>query len=236
MHQPNHLPWLGYFHKMVFSDVFVFLDSVQYTPKTYTNRCLISNGGKEVRLSVPVSLESWDTAITGVQIDTRKFAHKHLESFRHAYGKCKAFDTIMDVIRPHYEIGVSNLAEFNIGLIKSLAAYFDLTPSFVRLSELGIESQKNSLLIDVAQACGADIFVSGVGAKDYISGHENEYTGAGVRLAYQNFVHPQYRQRFPNFVKGCSIIDLAFNAGDSASEIISAQAEPNFVEWQPEDS
>ena len=30
MHQPNYVPWLGYFHKLARCDTFVHLDTVQF--------------------------------------------------------------------------------------------------------------------------------------------------------------------------------------------------------------
>jgi hypothetical protein len=87
IHQPNYLPWIGYFHKILYSDIFVFLDTVQYTPKTFTNRCFILQHGSPIRLSIPVNTKKWDVAINEVQIDTNTFANKHLKSFEFSYKK-----------------------------------------------------------------------------------------------------------------------------------------------------
>ena len=38
IHQPNFLPWLGYFDKIVRADVFVILDNVQFSRGTLVNR------------------------------------------------------------------------------------------------------------------------------------------------------------------------------------------------------
>jgi hypothetical protein len=234
IHQPNYLPWLGYFHKISYSDVFVFLDDSQYTPKTYTNRCAIPQNGKQNRLSVPVSLERWDTPIRGVQLDTRTFARKHLEFFRHTYGKCQAYNGIMERLQPVFDGGEVNLANFNIALIREIASYIGLETKFVNLSDLGINTKKNQLLVDVMKSVGGDVFVSGIGAKSYIDGNEQIYLDNGVRLAYQNFEHPIYRTRQREFVKGCSIIDLAFNAGQTSGEILTSQKDEPWLEWQPQ--
>jgi hypothetical protein len=231
IHQPNYLPWLGYFHKMTYSDVFVFLDSAQYTKQTYINRCMISQGGNQTRLSIPVSMEKWDASIRDVRIKPSKFARKHLESLRYAYGKCPHYDGVMAAIKPCYEMEATNLADFNMGLIETLVRYLGFQTRFVRLSELNLGTSRNQLLIDIAKACDADEYVSGTGAKAYIEGCEAQYKDAGLRLSYQNFVHPDYRQRHKTFVKGCSILDLLCNHGPEARAILSQQSEPPYIAW-----
>ena len=195
IHQPNHLPWLGYFHKMSYSDFFVFLDSVQYSPKTFTNRCFVKLNRTKARLSVPVHLEHSRATIREVRIDTAEFAYKHLETFRYAYGKSPYFNEVMEILKPHYELGLTNLADFNIGLIKNIADYLEFFPRFIKLSDLKIQSKKNQLLIDIVKQCEAEVFVSGVGAKKYIEGYEYKYIENGMMLAYQNFIHPEYSQQ-----------------------------------------
>lgn len=228
-HQPNYLPWLGYFHKMTYSDVFVFLDDVQYTPKTYINRCFVRQSEQKARLSIPVSVPAWNATICEAMINTEAFSEKHLETFRHAYGKCRAFGTVMDALQPAYQCGEVSLASFNIRLITALADFIGLSPKFVRQSELGITSSSNRLLIDLTHAVGGDIFVSGVGAKNYITGHEIEYRDDGVELAYQNFIHPVYRQQKQPFIQGCSVIDLAFNHASKAHDILTSQSSRPYM-------
>ena len=97
IHQPNYLPWLGYFHKIFYSDVFVFLDSVQYTPKTYTNRCYVLQNQSSLRLSVPASIKKWDTPINEVFINTKQFARKHIATIRSAYLKSPWYSDIIKI-------------------------------------------------------------------------------------------------------------------------------------------
>jgi len=235
IHQPNYLPWLGYFHKMSFSDIFVFLDSVQYSPKTYTNRCYVIFNRSKTRLSIPIQLKHSSATIREVEIDTANFAYKHLETFRHAYGKSPYFKEVIEILKPHYEVGKTNLADFNMGLIKNISAYIKFSPRFIKLSNLQINSKKNRLLIDITQQCGAGLFVSGVGAKKYIEGYEYMYIQNGITLAYQNFVHPEYQQRSRPFISGCSIIDLAFNTGKNGYNILTRQEEPSYECFKKDD-
>ena len=39
IHQPQYLPWLGYFDKMLKADVFCYLDTVQYKKKIGRASC-----------------------------------------------------------------------------------------------------------------------------------------------------------------------------------------------------
>ena len=54
IHQPNYLPWLGYFHKMKTVDLFIFLDDCRHSKSAITNKNRILLGGREALLSIPL--------------------------------------------------------------------------------------------------------------------------------------------------------------------------------------
>ena len=57
IHQPNYLPWIGYFNKIVRSDTFVIFDDVQFPVGKkgfFGNRNKIKTNNGELWLTVPV--------------------------------------------------------------------------------------------------------------------------------------------------------------------------------------
>ena len=70
IHQPNFLPWAGYFHKMSVVDVFVLLDDVQLSNgKTYSSRTRILAPAGPAWLTVPVRDKSRLPLIAEARID-----------------------------------------------------------------------------------------------------------------------------------------------------------------------
>ena len=70
-------------------------------------------------------------------------------------------------------------------------------------------------LLDLVTKAGADRYVSGPSAKDYID--PARFADAGIELAWKDYSgYPEYRQRFPPFEHAVSILDLIFNAGPDA--------------------
>ena len=58
-HQPNFLPWIGYFAKINQSHVFVFSDDVRYSKQQLTNRAnFIDVNGKTFTCTIPVNKTS----------------------------------------------------------------------------------------------------------------------------------------------------------------------------------
>ena len=57
-HQPAYLPWLGLIHKIAISDVYVFLDNVQFEKNSFTNRNKIKTANGPIWLTVPVFLKN----------------------------------------------------------------------------------------------------------------------------------------------------------------------------------
>lgn len=55
IHQPDFLPYLGYFYKMSRSDVFVFLNDAQYSKADHHEyNEIVKPDGTRVRIKVPI--------------------------------------------------------------------------------------------------------------------------------------------------------------------------------------
>ena len=54
IHQPDFLPWLGFFDRLTQSDVFVVLDNVQFLRRGWHHRDKIKASNGEMWLTVPV--------------------------------------------------------------------------------------------------------------------------------------------------------------------------------------
>ena len=54
IHQPQYMPWLGYFHKMDKADIFIHLDTVQFRRNEFQNRNRIKAVNGWHWLTVPV--------------------------------------------------------------------------------------------------------------------------------------------------------------------------------------
>ena len=89
IHQPVYLPWLGFFKKIMSSDIFVFLDDVQYEKNGFQNRNKIRTYDGDMWLTVPVKAKS-QTLLNEVSIDNSgNWSNKHIKSVFYNYSKTK---------------------------------------------------------------------------------------------------------------------------------------------------
>ena len=89
IHQPNYIPWIGYFEKIFLSDTFVFFDNVQMPMnKSLVSRNKILFQSKPMWLTIPTE-KGGIKPIKEVKISDTKWKKKHLNTLYHAYGKKK---------------------------------------------------------------------------------------------------------------------------------------------------
>lgn len=225
IHQPNYLPWLGYFHKIAKADVFVFLDDVQFTKGGYTNRVQILSPKGPKWLSVPVKVSLGDP-IDAVQPSKAGWASSHADTLRGMYAKATAFKTVWSEIRAMLEEAAEegNLAAVNMSLVRALAARLGMSCVFRRSSDFVLESASDDRLIElVAQVAPGGTYLSGKGAAKYQDPSKFEAVGLGFQ--YMDFAPPQYPQdaqpALGEFVGGLSVLDAVFHLGwDGAAELV----------------
>jgi hypothetical protein len=214
IHQPNFMPWLGYFYKLYKSDVFIFLDDVQFqkTGANYTNRVSINMNGKSQYLTIPVKRYSGTWKINETQFNDEKWKKKVIGSLQSNYGKAKHFKENKDFIFDLINHKASNLAEYNIKIIKEFAIKLDITTKMLNSSDYKISTSSTQRLIDLIKNVGGNIYLSGSGGDNYQE--HSMYEQANIKLIYNKIPFFQYEQyKSSEFIAGLSIVDAIFNIG-----------------------
>jgi hypothetical protein len=211
-HQPNFLPWLGYFAKLARSDRFVLLDRVQFprtSRGTYTNRVQLLIGGQPAWLTVPVVREGVQ-AIGDVRIDDRQpWRRKALRSIEQSYARAPRFAEVMPVVRELLELDTDRIAVLNEEAIRRLAP--EHAHKLVRQSQLPpSDAAATDLLIDLVRAAGGDAYLSGDGADGYQE--EPKYAAAGLGFRLLGFEHPD-----TGAPPGLSIVDALMRGAVSSA-------------------
>lgn len=224
VHQPQYIPWLGFFAKIAASDMFVFLDQVQYKAREYQNRNKIRTRDGSLWLTVPVlSKGVREQRIGDVRIDnTIDWQKKHWNTLLRAYAKAAFFKQYADFFEQVYTRPWEKLIDLNIHIIKYILDVLTIQTPLYYESALPVSSTKTDRIIDICRACKADIYLSGMGGKDYLE--EDKFHNHTIRLIYQNFQHPVYNQHTMkaalDFIPYLSVIDLLFNEGVQSRDIL----------------
>jgi hypothetical protein len=228
IHQPEFLPWLGWIDKVRQCDVFVLLDSVQYEKNYFQNRNRIRSANGSTWLTVPVLTKGFfGQTIRDVKIQNDEtWRRKHVQSIKQNYSSAPFFDRYFPDLQNIYEAATDNLAELNIAAIEWIVGAFGLKSKFIRSSQLGVTGKRSELLANLCLAVGASRYLSGISGKDYLD--PSYFHSAQVIVQYQEFNHPIYKQCYEPFMPQMSSIDLLFNAGPQALQVL-AEANPSRV-------
>lgn len=223
IHQPEHLPWLGFFDKIRQADVFVMLDHVQYRKNYFQNRNKIRAANGALWLTVPVLTKgNSEQPINEVQINNQgspRWREKCLASLIQHYRNTEFWSYHEQFFERLYKTNWTRLVEINEAAIQYLLNAFSIDVKIVKSSEMNVEGQRVDLLLDICRRVGANTYLSGVSGKEYLD--RKTFADAGVEVQFQEFHHPIYRQAYEPFLPCMSSIDLLLNYGPASLEVIA---------------
>jgi hypothetical protein len=219
IHQPEHIPWLGFFHKIAQVDTCVILDDVQYEKGYFQNKNKIRTKDGYNWLIVALNKMAFDTKIKDVTIvQDNLWAKKWINILQQTYIKSKYgnlyLNAIADIIKGKYD----KLADLNFALIKYLCTCLDVTTNFLISSEMETEGKASDKNLNICRAVGAETYLSGISGKDYLK--LDDFEKAGIKVEFQEFHHPVYKQMYDPFMPCMSVIDLLCNHGSQSLDII----------------
>ena len=226
--QPTYLPWVGLFDLIDQSDVFVFLDNVQFEKQSWQQRNKIKTPQGWIWLTVPV-LQSLGQKINEVKINNNSnWKEKHLKSIQYNYDKAPYFKKYFKFFEETYNTNWECLADLNIHIIKWTSDQLNIKNKFVNSSSMNIKGRKTELLVDICKKLNADAYLSPLGSVMYIE-ENNLFERDGIKLEYQHFEHPIYKQLWGDFMPYMSVIDLLFNEGPKSRTIIRSGRKKSYI-------
>lgn len=222
IHQPQYLPWLGYFDKIDRADVFCFLDNVQYKKNEWQNRNRIKTAAGWQWLTVPVHYR-FGEEIREIEIDRRsEWRRRHLQAIRTNYGSAPFFCRYIGFFEELYEKDWKYLCDLNIWAVENLCALLEMgTVRTIRASNLALRNHPTDRLIDICLHLGADTYLAGAGGAAYMD--LARFNESDIPVCFQDFDHPIYPQLFGHFESHLSIVDLLMNHGPDSIGIIRGE-------------
>ncbi len=219
IHQPQYLPWLGYFDKIRRADVFCFLDDVQYKKNDWQNRNRIKTVRGWQWLTVPVHYR-YPQKICEVTINNAgNWKNKHLQALISNYSRAPFFSDYREIFEQAYSANWESISDLNIFLVKRLGTALGLGHKpYVKSSDFELSDDPTNRLVDICRELKADTYLSGQDGVKYMN--MDSFSRRGIGVIIQDFQHPAYPQVFGAFQSHMSVVDLLFNCGEKSLDKI----------------
>lgn len=217
--QPTYLPWMGYFDLMDQADRFVILDTVQFVRQSWQQRNRVKTSSGAHWLTVPVMREFAQT-IAAVRVNNATdWARAHWRTLEQNYRRAPFWGSFAGGIKELFCVKREWLWEGNFALIEFLREAMGITTPLVRASTIQATGRREALLVNTCRQLDATDYLSPLGSVAYLH-DEAPFAAEKIRVEFQHYEHPEYRQLYPPFVSHLSALDLLLNEGDGALEIL----------------
>jgi hypothetical protein len=219
--QPMYFPWVGLLEQMRHADVFVHLDDAQFSKGGFFNRVQLKTAEGTPWLTVPLAETKLGQSLNETQMAKHDWRRKQLATLRQAYAAAPHVEEMLDLVESVLEIEHESLAALSAASVEALAAFFEITPKEIQWSSaMDVESTGSARVLAICEALGAECYVTGHGAREYLD--HAAFEAAGVRVEYLEYEKREYPQLHGAFTPFVSALDLAANCGGTGREVIAS--------------
>ena len=221
IHQPNYLPWNGFFSKVRQSHCLIIGDTYLLGGQSTFNRNKVRTFDGWRYLTIPIGHKFEGTRICDITSPPEtEWRRAHWRTICDNYRKARFFPAHRDFFENIYRSNFDFIWRLNEKIIIYLLKCFDIEVEIIKASDITLDKhlEKTDYMIALLKAVKADVYLSGPSGKNYLE--LEKFPQAGIQLKFFNFQHPVYPQRYPGFERNMSAIDLLFNAGPQSGGII----------------
>ena len=211
-HQPNFMPYMGFFYKMYLCDVFTISDAVQYSRQGYHNYNFFNEAGARKKLTVPVSAHNGDSINEVLLSDweyNQKKLKKRIEGF---YCKAPHFKSLYPYIEPILTDSYESLVDLNVRLLLMFNMLLEIDCPFYKESVLDIKgATATEQIVDICRKTQCDTYLSGMGAVEYLD--TDLLKRNGIKLRWSEYEPLEYGS-----VPNASAFDYLMYCGKGAPD------------------
>lgn len=223
--QPYIFPYIGYFHLIECSSIFVFYDDVHYIKKGWINRNRILINNKPFLFTIPVAKVSQNKLIYETSpVFGSKWKNKFYRQLAYNYKGAPFFYDIIELVSSVFEKKYTDVSDLSIESILAVYRYLGISFEYTKSSLISSDTRgigKADRLIGITKELGYGAYVNAPGGKKLYA--KDYFSTQGVTLAYVNSKQIKYKQNSDKFVPSLSIIDiLMFNDKERILEFFSA--------------
>jgi hypothetical protein len=219
--QPMYFPWVGLLEQMRLADVFVHLDDAQFSKGGFFNRVQLKTAEGTPWLTVPLAETKLGQLLNETRMAEHDWRRKQLATLRQSYAAAPHVEEMLGLVESVLEIEHESLAALSAASVEALAAFFEITPKEIQwASAMGVEGTGSARVLAICEALGAERYVTGHGAREYLD-HES-FEAAGIRVEYLDYEKREYPQLHGAFTPFVSALDLAANCGGTGREVIAS--------------
>lgn len=218
IHQPQFMPWLGYFDKMDRADHFVVLDSVQFKKNEWQNRNRIKTPQGPQWLTVPVSYRfpaRLDEVSTNATVNWR---HKLWQALLTNYARAPHWADCADSLKLLLAEEYPRLVDINVASIQWLRTQLGVTTPTSLSSQFDCSDDPTQRLIDLCLHHGGTTYLSGPDGEKYLD--VSRFTDQGIDVIFHSYEHPEYDQLHGEFISHLTCLDLVLNHGERSMDIV----------------
>lgn len=204
------------------ADIFVYLDTVQFSKNGLQNRNQIKAGSQALWLTLPVK-HRLGQSIRETEIADKRAKHKHWKTVNSFYSKSSGFKEFEAELDTLFHADAGSLSETAIASTEWMLEKLNVKTRRIRASELsGVEGRASELVASICRQLGARTYLTGTGALEYLN--VEDFRPIGCDIQVQTWSKLEYRQQRDEegFVADLSTLDLLLNCPGEAADLILA--------------
>ncbi|MBT5847461.1 MAG: WbqC family protein [Verrucomicrobiales bacterium] len=219
--QPMYFPWVGMLEQMRLADVFVHLDDAQFSKGGFFNRVQLKTAEGTPWFTVPLAENKLGQLLNEIRMADHDWRRKQLATLKQTYAAAPHVEEMLGLVESVFKNEHESLAALSAASVEMLAEFFEIMPKEIQWSSaMGVEGTGSARVLAVCEALGAERYVTGHGAREYLN-HES-FEAADIRVEYLDYQKREYPQLHGAFTPFVSALDLAANCGRAGREVIDS--------------